>query len=210
MSQLMVSICWNPGEVGSPASAGMDLLVRPEEAGKQPQLPSPMSLCRLQCMAQFRGETSLLKRSGLEDLVGPASSPGGWCPRGGRSRRGHGPACELLLGPEARELGGCAPARPVRPPQSSTAPACCRRRCHLSPPLSSLRDCLRCSDALHRPRRPPDTFGGPAEGGEANLVKDPSSSIMRVHLQTPSFLDIFPQLLRRRYFSFILKTKTWT
>jgi hypothetical protein len=45
MSQLNFSIHWNPEEVGSNASAGMVLLERREQAGKEQKLPSTMSFC---------------------------------------------------------------------------------------------------------------------------------------------------------------------
>jgi hypothetical protein len=35
---------WNPEEVGSNASEGMDLVLRQEQAGKEQKLPSSMSL----------------------------------------------------------------------------------------------------------------------------------------------------------------------
>lgn len=68
MSQLVFRIFWNPKEVDSNASEGMDLLVMPEQAGKYPQLPSSLSLYRLPKigMAQIRSESYHLKSSGLK------------------------------------------------------------------------------------------------------------------------------------------------
>jgi hypothetical protein len=45
MSQLVFSRCWNPKEVGSNASEGMDL-PRCKQADKEQELPSSMSLYR--------------------------------------------------------------------------------------------------------------------------------------------------------------------
>lgn len=58
MSQpLVFSISWNLEELGSNAIKGMDLLVRQEQASKEQERPSPMSLYRLLAgnTAQIRG-----------------------------------------------------------------------------------------------------------------------------------------------------------
>lgn len=63
MSQLVFSRHWNPKEVVSNASEGIDLLQRQEQAGKEQNLPSSMSIYSLleEGMAQIRGVSSHLK-----------------------------------------------------------------------------------------------------------------------------------------------------
>ena len=60
MSQLAFSISWDLEELGSSTIKGMDLLVRQEQAGKEREHSSPMSLYRLPTggMAQIRGRFS--------------------------------------------------------------------------------------------------------------------------------------------------------
>jgi hypothetical protein len=47
MSQLVFCTSWNSEEVVSDARKGMDVLARRGQAGKEPKLPSSMSLDRL-------------------------------------------------------------------------------------------------------------------------------------------------------------------
>jgi hypothetical protein len=65
---VVFGIHWNPKEVGTSASEGMDILARREQAGKEKKLPSFMYICRLssEVMSQIRGGFSQLKRSGLK------------------------------------------------------------------------------------------------------------------------------------------------
>lgn len=75
MSQLVFSIHWNPDEVGSKASEGMDLLTRGGQASEEQNLPSSKPLYRLPAegVAQIGGMSFPTSRSGLkEDL--PASN----------------------------------------------------------------------------------------------------------------------------------------
>ena len=65
MSQLVFSICWNPEEVGSNASEGMDLLARQEKQAKTKSislLPCPFIVSLpAEGMAQIKYVSSHLK-----------------------------------------------------------------------------------------------------------------------------------------------------
>ena len=57
MQSQLICICWNPEEVGSNASEGMDVLARQGQAGKEPKLASSMSLCKppAESVTQIKG-----------------------------------------------------------------------------------------------------------------------------------------------------------
>ena len=63
MTQLVLSRHWNPKEVRSNASGGMDFLARQEQAGKEQKLSSSKALCRLPAdgVARMEGVSSCLK-----------------------------------------------------------------------------------------------------------------------------------------------------
>ena len=67
MPQLLFSMCWNPEEVGSNASEGMDLPARQEQAKRASSLlPCPLYRQSAEGGAQITGKFSHLKRSGLK------------------------------------------------------------------------------------------------------------------------------------------------
>ena len=58
MSQLVSGICWNPEEVDTDASGGMDLQ---EQASKEQKLPSSMPFILAARRRQFKADFSHLK-----------------------------------------------------------------------------------------------------------------------------------------------------
>ena len=71
MSQLVFSISWNPEEVGSNASEGMDLLVRVRACRHKKKesflLPCPLYGLPAEGAVHIKGRFSHLKRFGLRE-----------------------------------------------------------------------------------------------------------------------------------------------